>query len=775
MKQIYTNVALAALLILVTSLQAGEIPVEPVNGSPLPDAVDWPDFMAAQEMRWEKLPGTWFEGPFLGNGEQGTLMYQLDDRTLRWDVGCSAAHDHRPMDEDDLAEKNVVVLNRGRHFIGHLRLELPVDLTGGTSRLSLWDAEATGTLTSKGGTAEWAALVHATEPVMRFDLTATEKLKGAKFVYVAEQARNPRAVRGTTLRVPRNELRVPANPSPVLSMLDNGVQTAVQHLYAGGQTAVAWLQKEVGGSTRLWLSVQHSFPGNEALDEAVAAVNAAAEADQNVWLQAHRNWWHNYYPQSFVSVGDAYWDSFYWIQQYKLACATRDKGWIIDNQGPWLQPTAWAAIWWNLNAQLSHSGGYVANRRGMVSAMSHRLDINRENLSLNVAEPYRADSYAIGRSSSGWDLLGQAGQPDGREPMDGNIGRECGNLLWALHNVDLEYRYWQDMQLRDHVLFPLLARAVNYYRHFLVENDEGQLSLPETYSPEYRRATDCTYDIDLLHWGVGRLIELADERDLAEKDEPLIPAWKEIQRKLVPVHVDEATGRMIGRDVKLTGRHRHWSHLLAIYPLRTLAPDIPADRELIDRSLTHWHSFGRAMGYSFTAGACMAALLGDGDQALEFLNGLKSFLQPNTFYSEIGLPVMETPLHGATAMQEMLLQSWGGRLRVFPAVPTEWPDVQFHQLRGEGAFLVSARRERGKTQWVLIRSEAGGRVEVEPEIADAQWIASKGAQVSKDGKGVYGIETGPGNSVLFWPRGKTRPKPTVTPVEPHGAQHNFGM
>jgi len=123
----------------------------------------------------------------------------------------------------------------------------------------------------------------------------------------------------------------------------------------------------------------------------------------------------------------------------------------------------------------------------------------------------------------------------------------------------------------------------------------------------------------------------------------------------------------------------------------------------------------------FTGGSCMAALLGDGDRALRFLNGLKSFLTPNTFYYEIdNLPVMETPLHGATSMQEMLLQRWDGRLRIFPAVPSEWPDVQIHHLRGEGAFLVSARREHGKTQWVLVHSECGGSVEVQPQLANAQ-------------------------------------------------------
>lgn len=43
----------------------------------------------------------------------------------------------------------------------------------------------------------------------------------------------------------------------------------------------------------------------------------------------------------------------------------------------------------------------------------------------------------------------------------------------------------------------------------------------------------------------------------------------------------------------------------------------------------------------------------------------------------------------------MLLQSRGERICVFPAVPKEWPEAVFHQLRSEGGFLVSAVRERG--------------------------------------------------------------------------------
>ena len=406
------------------------------NSAPkLIDQIDWQSMLAEHDLIWKQFPKAWDEGPFLGNGEQGTLLRQLDKKTLRWDVGCSAAHDHRPFEEDDLTEKNVVALTRGRLFIGHLELVTPANLTNCDARLSLWNAEANGTFSSanRGGTLVWKTLVHATEPVMYFEITADGDLADAEFVYVPEQAQNPRAIRG-------KKPRKPAHPATKIQTI-NGVQTAVQNLIAGGQTAVAWRTKRTGKTTQLWLSVQHSHPKPDAVKLAVAAVDKASRSNHPKWVQQHRDWWHEYYPASFVSTGDPFWDSFYWIQQYKLACATRDQGWVIDNQGPWLQPTAWNAIWWNLNAQISHTGVYQANRREMGSALSHRLDINRDSLAKNVAEPYRSDSYAIGRNTSGWDFLGHAGQPGGRPPIDSKIGREtgiyCGRCSTWIPNIDI--------------------------------------------------------------------------------------------------------------------------------------------------------------------------------------------------------------------------------------------------------------------------------------------------------------------------------------------------
>jgi alpha-L-fucosidase 2 len=70
---------------------------------------------------------------------------------------------------------------------------------------------------------------------------------------------------------------------------------------------------------------------------------------------------------------------------------------------------------------------------------------------------------------------------------------------------------------------------------------------------------------------------------------------------------------------------------------------------------------------------------------------------------------LEGNFAAAAGLQEMLLQSHGGTIRVFPAIPDTWKDVSFTTLRAEGAFLVSAQRINGNTKSVEIVSEKGGR------------------------------------------------------------------
>jgi alpha-L-fucosidase 2 len=64
----------------------------------------------------------------------------------------------------------------------------------------------------------------------------------------------------------------------------------------------------------------------------------------------------------------------------------------------------------------------------------------------------------------------------------------------------------------------------------------------------------------------------------------------------------------------------------------------------------------------------------------------------------------------AAGIQEMLMQSHTGVIRLFPAIPDSWKDVTFHQLRAAGAFQVSARMEEGKVRTIEIESEQEGEM-----------------------------------------------------------------
>ncbi|WP_405688623.1 glycosyl hydrolase family 95 catalytic domain-containing protein [Streptomyces sp. NBC_00057] len=114
-------------------------------------------------------------------------------------------------------------------------------------------------------------------------------------------------------------------------------------------------------------------------------------------------------------------------------------------------------------------------------------------------------------------------------------------------------------------MYPILAKAINFYAHFLHEGPDGRLHLLETRSPEYANAEDCTCDLSLVRWGVRTLIASAK---LLRNNDPRLKRWQDIDQRLTPYAEDPAAGVLIGKDVPLAGSHRHHSHLLRLYPLR---------------------------------------------------------------------------------------------------------------------------------------------------------------------------------------------------------------
>jgi hypothetical protein len=712
--------------------------------------VDWPPFLARLDPTWQRLPQAWYEAPFLGNGMLGTLVRQIGPSEVRLDVCRGDVQDHRP---------EVGMFGTCRLPIGYFSIKTVGKLQSCDLRLDMWNAECRGTLVTDKGQIQLRLLVHADLMLILADIQAAAGESDCQLVFTPEPAVSPRYARMQTAKDAKLPENYALNPDPVLSA-DGNTQLCTQDLKSGGQTVTAWQLRPAGAQRTLFVSVAHTFPQNAARALALSEVRKGVATGWDTLVTSHRAWWHRFYPQSFVSIPDDYWEAFYWLQMYKLASATRADRMLIDNQGPWLQPTPWPGAWWNLNVQLTYWPTLAANRIELAQSLRRTLRAQRQQFIEAVSAEYRADSAAVARAT-GQDCAGAVGTP--------GTGAEVGNLPWACHNLYLQYRMTMDPTLLRDDLYPLLRRCINYYLHFLQGGADGKLHLPSTYSPEYGAAADCNFDLSLLRWGCGALLELTDT--LHEND-PRRPKWQEVLDKLTDYPKD-AGGFMIGADQPVAKSHRHFSHLLMVYPLYLVNVEQPGAQEMIGKSLKHWHSFkGGLQGYSFTGGASISAALGRGDQALEYLNGLRRFLQPNTMYREAG-PVIETPLSAAQSIHDLLLQSWGGTVRVFPAAPTAWQDIAFEDLRAQGAFAVSAARASGQTRWVRIRSLAGAPCRVRPGLPEP--VRCQGAACKALGNGLYELTLAKNAQATLY-SGATLPPPDMAPVtRPAENRNAFGL
>jgi hypothetical protein len=732
----------------------------------LREDVDWPRFLAGSDLVWQVMPKTWYEGPYLGNGFLGSGIYaEPGANAVRFNVQHSQVQDHRPQFGS--------LFGLARLPIGFLTLEPVGAITAVDWRLDLWNAELRGTVATAAGSLKLRAFIHSGRSVLVVEVTPTEGERAFKWTFHPAVAVSPRADPVWNKPPPAGYA---ANPPPTVTRTGD-LEVIAQPLTAGGGHATAWREVTRGSTRTLYATVAWSLPDSTAEGRAVEAVRRASRERAAEFAEGHRDWWHDYYRKSFLSIPDARLQSFYWIQLYKVASAARRDAPAMATCGPWLENTPWPATWWNLNVQLEYWLIHGSNHLEL-DAVTRAIDQYRQTLIDQVAAPYRDDSAGIPRTTdmtllngAGTGTSGFAVGIPGQNPPT----PEVGNLTWALHNVWLSYRHTMDDRILRDVVYPLLKRTVNYYRHFLAPGPDARLHLPPTFSPEYGvDAPDTNYDLALIRWGCATLLESARILGI---DDPLAPAWRDILANLVDYPVD-ANGFMIGAGVPFAKSHRHYSHMLMVYPLYEITYEQPERRALIDTSLRHWISFeGALQGYSFTGAASISAQALRGDDAALYLGQLlQRFIQPNTMYKESG-PVIETPLSAAQSLHDMLCQSWGGVVRVFPAVPAAWPDVTLHDFRTQGAFLVSAVRQGGVTRFVRVRSEAGAPLRLRTGIAGPLTVRDRHGRgvpwrVLPDGD--VQIDLRRGQEVIVYARG-TRPDLTVAPVAPVAPAPPWGL
>ncbi len=698
------------------------------------DSIDWPTFLGRHDMCWTHLTADpvqpaadnrlrtgYYAGAIMGNGLLGTNFYLLRDSVYRLNVGRSDVTEARtPYD----------LYNSARLPIGYFTLHTRGRVTGERMRLSLWDARTRGRLSTDRGSIDFTTYVHAEQDCIVFETAATGDEADYEWRFVPQQAVSPRyrfqgcAPAGYLNAEGRSNPRPEWRREGDVCLLVQRLTTDTTFRTTARAYVVAWRELRDGTRRRIVATVAQERDEAAAIARAKATLDKALRLPARQFEASHRAWWHAFYRRAaFVSFPDARMERFYWAQYYKFASTARPGKPIVDLQGVWpTWDTPWTSIWMNLNLQLTYSWQAKANLGYLAQPLWDALHTHRDNLRRNVTDVAGQETWTDAA------CLPRTATYDFHAPLDPaatvGVGQyEVGNLTWML------FYYWQhcqayaDGQQLTQRLFPLLKSAVNLFFHIRTETD-GRYGLPSTASPEYVSADvgpNTNYDLANLRWGLRTLIDIDTTYRL---NDPLLPRWRDFLDRLVDYPYSPETGFKVSDRYEFTDTsHRHYSHLFMVYPYHLLDWTCPADSARMALSIGRWKG---NQGYSRTGKAAMLADKGDGDGALEQMDYfLEHYLKPNTLYAETG-PVIETPMAAMATLHEFYLQDWDDCIRVFHGIPSAWREASFIGLRARGAFLVSATRRAGKTVFIQVESERGGRCRLQTGMPSANLRVADG-------------------------------------------------
>lgn len=681
------------------------------------------------DMLWDSPPEQWLTGIPLANGHIGALIWgdgsplkitldKYDCWELREQVPDPDIYNYRHLrtlveaGAEKAAKWDMVDRWRQADKPHPTRLPMPrveLQIPGAETfraRLHLMRGCARGSIDSEDGAIIWNAFIPDRANVLLVELETSGRAKLPKVSvsldHLADEA--------------KQTLRQWGYEEPETGRADHGSHWLRLRFPAGGEYVVAWrLQKTERGGLLAVAVLSHHDTKNPLAE----ALKLVREPDIEGLRAAHERWWREWWRASWLTIPDAFLENLWYAEMYKLGCSSRAGGLPITLQGLWtadgVMPPWSGDYHLDMNVQESYWPVYASNHLDaglpLYETFSRCLPRWREEC----------------RQFFGFEGIwsGCAIAPDGSR-IHGYHGVEFwpGNAAWLAHHYWLHWLYSRDEEFLREQALPIMRAAMDTYMNLLEHDERGTLHLPLGYSPEWgegsvaRYGPDPACDIALIRWLGESLLDATAHLDISD---PGRVRWRKTLHNLADYPRGD-TGIQVTAGDALYESHRHHSHLMAVHPLGALNREDADDNALIQRSVNHWITIGTGKwtGWAFPWASLIASRAGLGNMAWDMLQRYRAFMTPNTFHVNGDYRVfghswarytpmtLEAGFAAAAAVMEMLLQSWGGTIRLFPTVPDAWGDAYFEDLRAEGAFLVSARLSGGRVAWARIVSETGG-------------------------------------------------------------------
>lgn len=308
---------------------------------------------------------------------------------------------------------------------------------------------------------------------------------------------------------------------------------------------------------------------------------------------------------------------------------------------------------------------------------------------------------------------------------------------WYSTHLWQHYIYTLDREFLKETAMPVIVSCTKFWLERLIQDTDGTWVAPQEWSPEHGPgAEDATAHAQQIVYELFRITLAAIEAlgDDAGVNEDFVTELKNkfenLDRGLATEEYTGAwgeesngvkTGDLLLREWKKSDysvgekEHRHQSHLMAMYPFGNITPESewfgPAVNSLTQRGDV-------STGWSLAWRLALWARALDGEHAATIItNALRhasSYGQSNgaggIYYNlfDSHSPFQIDGNFGYTAgVTEMLLQSYGGVIRLLPALSPYWVDGSLRGVKAEGNFEVDQTWKDSRLTEAVIKSGSG--------------------------------------------------------------------